>query len=169
MSPSSGDREATEYRTAAWQAGLAMFQSQPITGVGPGNFRPLFSSFNSTSGTPSQVAHNTYIEVAAELGLPGVLLFIAMLMSVLRHLSSVRRSAASRLDPSLLHIARGLELGLVAFITAAFFVSAQYQKLFWLLISLAAVLPVGGIQPLPPLQNNASLVPIATVRNHRTC
>ena len=49
-----------------------MIRAQPLTGIGTGNFKAL-------SGKLGGVAHNTYIEIAAELGIPGLALFGAIL------------------------------------------------------------------------------------------
>lgn len=58
-------------RTAYWAEGLDAFRAHPIRGVGAGGFDAL------TPAGMSADPHNTFVGVAAELGLPGLLLFAA--------------------------------------------------------------------------------------------
>lgn len=50
--------------------GIDFFLSSPVVGIGLGSF----SSFSDTG----QVAHNDYIEIAASMGIPGLLLYMAI-------------------------------------------------------------------------------------------
>ena len=69
-SRSGGDADqSTQERYEAWSAGLQMFHHNPVFGVGAGQFT---HHHNLT-------AHNSYVLALAELGLPGLFLFIAML------------------------------------------------------------------------------------------
>jgi len=70
-------------RTQHLSAGIAAVKLHPIVGVGPGQFRP--SKFGDASmaehvkDNPGK-AHNQFVSMAAETGIPGALLFIAMLV-----------------------------------------------------------------------------------------
>jgi O-antigen ligase len=80
--------------------------------------------------------------VAAELGLPGFLLWIGLLVSTWRALTRVRRQTRDVPAADLVHrTALALQAGLVAFMVATFFVSATQQKLFWLAVFLVMCLP----------------------------
>lgn len=52
-------------------AGIQIFSQYPVTGVGVGMFR-MFASYVS-AGEVWKIAHNSYVNVAAEQGIPGIL------------------------------------------------------------------------------------------------
>jgi O-antigen ligase len=65
-------------------AGLLMFQSSPIVGVGPGGFGDALEAFGpQISGLFDFVgsAHNGYVHVAAETGIIGLLAFLYLIVS----------------------------------------------------------------------------------------
>lgn len=67
---------AVAERMAMWQAGLNMFESQPIIGVGAGNFNVVYDLFRVPQFLYSRGhAHNYYIHVAAETGVIGLLAY----------------------------------------------------------------------------------------------
>jgi O-antigen ligase len=137
LSPTRSDRESTENRIQIWEAGLLMIQHSPLTGIGVGNFKALAGKF--TEMDQPTIAHNTYLGMAAELGLPGLGIFLAIFVASFSSLARIRRLSPDR--RSLLHrTSLGIECGLAAFLTAIFFISAEYQKFLWLLIFLSAAL-----------------------------
>jgi O-antigen ligase len=70
-------------RTELWADGLQAFQQSPVLGVGTDMYR-------SVSGL-NKVAHNTYISVLVEEGLIGLVLFVAILWVVFRHVRRLPR------------------------------------------------------------------------------
>ncbi len=114
-----------------------MFQSHLLTGIGPGNFKPLLGRFADLD--EHHVAHNTFIEVMAETGVPGILLLLATIVATYASLERIR--GARETNPELVtRTAEALEVGLTAFLTAGFFVSAEAHRLFWLIVFLSAAL-----------------------------
>ena len=78
-------------RLTLWQAGLRAFAREPIWGHGVGAFVPAVLP---ELGPNAKVAHNSFISVAVEEGLIGLVLFITMLLSVflaLRRLPRLER------------------------------------------------------------------------------
>ncbi len=90
----TGENWAVVERMVHWQAAWGMFLDHPLTGVGAGNFGVAFPDYS-----PHPVfriarghAHNYYLHVLAELGLPGLIVYVGLLMSaVLTMLAVVRR------------------------------------------------------------------------------
>jgi hypothetical protein len=72
---------STVERLAHWEAGLQMFYSNRLLGVGLGNFNVRFAEFTvSPTFLVSQGhAHNYYIHVAAEAGLVGLTTYLLLL------------------------------------------------------------------------------------------
>ena len=139
FSPDIHDTYSADHRMALAAAGLEIFQLHPLTGVGPGNFKDFLQHVVELD--EYHVAHNSYVEVMAEMGLPGILLFLAAIIATFVSLERVRRASASGDPPLIARTAEALEVGLAAFLAAAFFVSAEAHRLFWFMIFLSTVLP----------------------------
>ena len=139
--PQYGDMAGEKDRPIAWRAGIRMVEHHPLMGIGLGQFKPQMLNYADPGVGFSSIAHNTYLEVAAETGLPNFLVFIAMLFFTYRNLGQVRRRAADSGPPLLYLAATGIQAGFVGFLPGAFFLSAEYMKLFWLWMFLSMVLP----------------------------
>lgn len=142
LHPTYSDEESAEARKAIWKAGLRMVREHPLTGVGLGNFKPTVEQYAKAGGTPKKIAHNAYLEIAAEMGLPSLLVFLVVLFGSFLTLKRVHQHALRSGNPLLQQVAGGMQAGLVAYAVAVFFVSAQYQKLFWLMVFLSMCLPL---------------------------
>ena len=68
-------------RMAHWQAGWSMFVDHPLLGVGAGNY-PVAYDYYSLPGWREALghAHNYYLNVAAESGLPGLIALLFLLV-----------------------------------------------------------------------------------------
>jgi probable O-glycosylation ligase (exosortase A-associated) len=77
--------------------------------------------------------HNVYLEHAIELGLPGLALFLALLVSCLRSAGSIQRSDV---PPELSSLAQGLQISLIAYAVAAMFHPVSYQYYFYYIAGL---------------------------------
>ncbi len=137
LHPNNGDTIAQQARTSLWQAGLHMMESYPVTGVGLGNFKPLVPEYSDLPTPPDYIAHNAYIEIGSEMGVPALLIFIGILISSFETLNSIRKLAPR---PGLYFVreaALSLQAGLLGSAVAIIFVSGQYQKMLWLIIFLS--------------------------------
>ena len=86
-----------------------------------------------TQGAPT---HNTYLQILAELGVVGELLFLGVLGLVLEATRRGVRLLARRGKQTLELVGRGLFVGTIGMLTAFFFLSAQYEKQLWLTLGL---------------------------------
>lgn len=67
-------------RMAQWWAAWGMFQSNPILGVGIGNYTYVYDMFNVEGWPYSQGhAHNYYLHISAEAGLVGLFGYLVLL------------------------------------------------------------------------------------------
>jgi O-antigen ligase len=136
-----GARTSAEERKKILVAGVNMIKEYPLLGVGLDNFYFTVSKHNpELEGKKGAQAHNGYIEITAELGIPGFLVFASMLVYTFLATRSAKRRARVETDHTMLNYARGLEAGLVGFLVCCFFVNAQYEKFFWLTVFLIIVL-----------------------------
>ncbi len=119
-------------------AGLLMIEDHPFFGVGLGNFKKMSRVYYEV--TKARIAHNTYLQIAAESGLPALVAFVIFLLHVFRSLGRSARLALVRGRPDVHGWALAMQTGLAAFLLSAFFVNAQFEKFFWLMIFLSIAL-----------------------------
>lgn len=137
-----GGVNTVQTRLWAWSAGLKMFESHPLFGIGLGNFKALMPLYAPAGVDFTSIAHNTYIELLAELGPLGLILFLAIVLFALHSLRKVRRRMRELNPQSFLYLTSlSLESGLVGYLVGACFLSDEYEKLFWVVIFLSICLP----------------------------
>jgi putative inorganic carbon (hco3(-)) transporter len=141
LHPAHYDDVAQETRLSVWQAGLRMIESHPLIGIGLGNFKPQVERYEPEGTNVQLIAHNAFVEIAAEMGLPALLIFLGILFSSYLTLGQVRVRAFRAKLPFIWQAALSLQAGLLGCAVAIFFVSAQYQKLLWLVVFLSICMP----------------------------
>jgi O-antigen ligase len=130
--------ESVQGRLRYWGAGLRMVQDHPL-GVGPGNFGARIGDY--LPGEAGRDTHNTYIRCAAELGWPGIALFLGLIGNAFQTLTRHRRATADR--PGFEDLAWhgfALQVALVMYIFGCIFVSCNYIEFLWWLLLLPATL-----------------------------
>lgn len=97
----------------------------PIFGVGPGNFPVAQSDLALARGETRgywRVTHNTYTQVSSEMGIPGLVIYLAFLYQCFKTLTSVVKTEYPGKDwQDLRSLARSLRASLVILVTVAFF------------------------------------------------
>jgi O-antigen ligase len=145
LHPQYGDDASAQIHKELWAAGLDMVRQNPLFGIGLGNFKPRIAELHAlrdiSGAEQSAMAHNSYLEYAAELGIPACLIFLGILASTFFLLEQVRRHAVERKDTFLKQVALGLQAGLIGFAGSAFFFSAEYEKPFWLVVFISCSIP----------------------------
>jgi putative inorganic carbon (hco3(-)) transporter len=130
-------------RATEMLAAAHVVMDYPVLGVGPGQYKPFYSvQYQQTSGIKFRDlqhvrrAHNLYLELAAETGLVGLALFLAVPLLLLRGLWGAYRRVVAH-DRELADTAMALLLGIVGFLVAGMFLTLAYQRYFWFLLALA--------------------------------
>ena len=123
---------------ALFWAALRMIGDNPLFGVGPLNFKSLSTQY--TGLEIGNIAHNSFLEVAAEFGLPVLAIFVMLLVATFRILNGATRLGVTRQGQTLAGWAEGLRSGLTGFLVSACFISAQYEKMLWLTVFVTIVL-----------------------------
>ncbi len=92
------DDESYQNRILSWQGGVAMFESNPITGVGAGNYTYANGTkFWPGSGRKHWLnAHSLYFKLLGELGLIGIITFGGYLICVFRLNFRLKRELQER-------------------------------------------------------------------------
>jgi putative inorganic carbon (hco3(-)) transporter len=141
--------ESASGRVDAWYAGMRMFLSHPLFGVGAGNF----TEYNDLT------AHNSFVLVLAETGFVGFMLWLAfvgytfwMVLTVLRHKPEpAMDTERSRRWQDEQAMALTLLLSLCGLFAAAFFLSRSYMIVLYLFAALVAGYYIGARQRFPGL------------------
>jgi O-antigen ligase len=132
------DSDPTGSAQARWRDTVAATQfvlAHPFTGAGLG-MNTL--ALNEVRGPAWTMVHNVYLEYAADLGLPGLLLFLWLMASCLLRARRARRCAAGVAGrASLSALGGGIEAALLGFAVAAFFYPVAYHFYFYYLAGLA--------------------------------
>lgn len=139
LHPSYADQVSEQIRRDFWSAGLDMIGRHPLTGVGLGNFTA--QSISTIDGKQG-MACNTFLEIAAELGVPGALVYGGIVFAALWSAGQLRRAGKDGKNTVLLYTGQAMQAGLLGFAAAAVFVSAEYQKPFWIMIALTSAIPL---------------------------
>ena len=107
----------------------------PIVGVGIGmNVLKL----NELRGPEWTMVHNTYLEYGMDLGIPGLMLFVALFVAVIAAAGGAARVLAARPDRAVAaELARAIRISLFAFAVAGFFYPVGYHFYFFYLAGLA--------------------------------
>ena len=147
--PQYGDMAGKTDRLIAWKAGLRMIKAHPVKGIGVGEFKPEMKQYADPGVTFSSIAHNTYLEVAAETGLPTFGVFLALLLFTYLGFGKARRQSAESGPPLVQFSALGLQAGFFGYVVGAFFLSAEYQKMLWLWIFLSMAMAYFSSLPAP--------------------
>jgi probable O-glycosylation ligase (exosortase A-associated) len=140
----SGERDAsTEGRLHFWRVAVAMANDRPLVGVGYAGYEKVYDEYDWLDGLhgTKRAVHSAWFGVLADLGYPGLLLYIAIIVSSLRACRRVRKSAQRGEIPGPLGpYAIALESSLVAFIVGGSFVSFQYCEMLWHFFALTMAL-----------------------------
>ena len=113
-----------------------IFVDYPVAGVGLGCYPLANKLYSPKLGTRD--THNTYLNLAAELGVPGLLLWLALIASVFRHWRRAKRallvSNIDRLGVAMHAI--WIERAIVGFLVASLFGSYSGITMLYLMLGI---------------------------------
>jgi putative inorganic carbon (HCO3(-)) transporter len=146
----------TSGRSDLWKVGLRMFDTHPITGVGSGNFQVSSVHYVQAAGALTRadlivdvphVTHDMYLEIADELGAPGLALLLLLATAAVSASFRAAQRYEQAGDVLFEMMARALTLAIIAVLVADVFLSGEYSKQLWLLFALAP--PLFALSPPP--------------------
>ncbi len=117
------DQSSSVQRLAIWDVALTIIQQNPLTGVGLGAYPEAHFQTWRRGHFPSisfgrRDTHSTYLNLGAEMGIPGLLLFLGMMGYTAVNSRKVRLENAAR-APALATQMYYLEIGLFGYLVAA--------------------------------------------------
>ncbi|HWQ35063.1 MAG TPA: O-antigen ligase family protein [Blastocatellia bacterium] len=107
----------------------------PVIGLGIGNF-PIYSIHQKK-------AHNAYLEIAAELGLAGLLAYLTLILAPLRSLRRIERRTAAQTEArsrEYFLLSAGLQAAFFAYMVCSIFASIQYLWFLYFPVAYALAL-----------------------------
>ena len=105
----------------------------PVLGIGMGNFHIV--------SLRELVSHNAYTQVAAEMGIPAMLVYIMFMLTPFKRLRAIERESCD--DPArarFYYMSVGLQASLVGYMIGSFFASVAYLWYVYYLVGYAICL-----------------------------
>jgi O-antigen ligase len=106
----------------------------PLLGIGMGNYQPEMSY-------KGLVTHNSYTQVAAEMGMTALACYVMFVLTPLKKLGQIARETfETRRDSRFYYLALGLQASLIAYLISSFFLSVAYVWYVFYLVGYAVCL-----------------------------
>ncbi|HVS20781.1 MAG TPA: O-antigen ligase family protein [Pyrinomonadaceae bacterium] len=106
----------------------------PLLGIGMGNYQPEMSF-------KGLVTHNSYTQVAAEMGTAALVCYTMFIVTPLRKLARIARETfEARGNSRFYYMALGLQASLLAYMVSSFFLSVAYSWYVFYLVGYAVCL-----------------------------
>ncbi len=145
--PGQGDvRNEVSFRgrTSEWIVAGMMFLDHPLLGVGLRNYPEYYLDYSSRLGLDprreNREPHSFYLEIAAENGIAGILVFLAIFYNLFRSIRTAQQRYARAGAKEHADLAASFGFALIAYLTAATFIHAAFPRYFWLLTGLGLAL-----------------------------
>ncbi len=135
-----GNGEGSDFgRIEIWKAGVKLFRQHPFLGVGPGQFA---TALGETFGSQYwRTAHNSFVQVAGDLGIPGIVLFSAILRRIWQNLKTARTLLAkTSAESRIVVLPQTALIALLGYLTCSLFLSQAYTAMIPLLMAYSSAL-----------------------------
>ena len=149
-----GKREASaESRIELWSACLDTIQKNPVFGVGPDHMPLRMEQYGFKKG---KEAHTMWLQIGAELGLPGMFLLMSYYGLCIVRLWPIALGKTAVCDPWLAYLARAVIASLCGFAVSAQFVSLKFLEPPYYIAMVGAGVLMLSDRSLPPVQDSGS-------------
>jgi len=157
----TGDETSALGRLHFWSVAVSMADDKPLLGVGFNSFNKAYDRYDDRNGEfgAGRSVHSAWFGLLAELGYPGLLLFLSQFVLAFR--SCWRARAAARLGPEhahLRHYAFAIEAGLIAFAVGGTFLPVQYMEMVWHFFAVAIALDIIARSALAAADANRRMI-----------
>ncbi|HZQ57310.1 MAG TPA: O-antigen ligase family protein [Acidimicrobiales bacterium] len=135
---SKGDNSIAD-RLGSEKVAVEMFLDHPIQGVGANNFTDAYFPYALRLNVPGAAnkPHNTYLSIAAETGLLGLVTFGGAMSALLVALWRKRAEARAAADRVLEGIATSVFLSVCTYLIGVFFLPIAYPRYLWVVVGVA--------------------------------
>ncbi len=133
---------SSAYRLILWRAAFRMIRERPLTGVGLGQFSSVVGQYTEVtlSKEDPNDAHNAFILIAAEMGLPALATALTLLLALALAATRAWFRRRHRVDRTVALAFLGSWVGLiVSCMLGSRFSDESLISYFWILAALVAV------------------------------
>ncbi len=120
--------ESFQGRTRSWQQGFQMVGWYPFYGVGKGQW----SSYHGLA------PHNSFVQIMAELGIPGIVVFCMIVWASWRQLLGYSQRSRKTVDRQMLAIGKGLAASYLGYLFYIFLGNQGYSPWTYFYFGLCA-------------------------------
>jgi O-antigen ligase len=122
-------------------AAALVIVDHPVIGVGPDMFPIHYEEYANVVGIlirndAAREAHNLYLGIGAELGIPGLVVFLLIGGLTVRQLLRARRMSIDR-RPDLERLATPFLLALMTYYVTGMFLHLSFGRFYWLILAVA--------------------------------
>lgn len=150
LQPDTDPTGSAQERRELLKKSIQVTVEHPIFGIGPGDFPMLSGRW--------LVTHNTYTQLSAEAGLPGLLLFLLLFKRTLKNIRAARNLVPENQELQL--IGAGLRASVFAYLVGSFFASTAYHFFPYFLVAYGtAFYSIARKQSAPALETAPTQTP----------
>lgn len=144
------DTGSAQARWSDMGAAVSYISRHPVVGAGLGMD---VLALNEERGERWTAVHDVYLQYGVDLGVPGMLLYVALLAATISSAAAARKASLAHDRPDVAALADAVRTSLVGFAVGAIFYPVAYHFYFYYFAGLAvAARHVSRHEPLPPLQ-----------------
>jgi probable O-glycosylation ligase (exosortase A-associated) len=147
--------QSAKMRFDSWQVSLRMINDHPVFGIGPRNMTGVFNQYLDTGNV--RVAHNSFLQMAVDGGLPALGLFLGLILLSWARLRRARGMLEEHAPGSpMIAYSHGLEIALAGYIVSANFLSRHDLELIYEIFALATsfILIAGNLNREAEVRNS---------------
>ena len=125
-------------RIDIWKRGIDMMLNNPLLGVGVAGFVSADGRLYAGAGARWNAAHNSFVQIGAELGFPGLIAFCFLIWSSIKKVREILvANREANLDNFKIITSYSIIGSWAGFIVSGFFLSAAYTSYLFFLIALS--------------------------------
>jgi putative inorganic carbon (hco3(-)) transporter len=140
----AGTDETSVARLTYWKKGMEMLSEHPLSGVGLHNFARYFHDFYGSYSFHNrlEVAHNSFVQVGSELGYPGLILFVVIILRSFVVTAQARRVLRAKQQTAhwLYSFSVGLDCAMIGYCIGGFFMAVAFYPYVWIHIAFVVSL-----------------------------
>lgn len=134
---------STSYRVSIWRGTIRMLEHFWPSGIGSGSaaFLSVYPAYALSGASYAQHAHNLYLQIASELGIVGICVFLFMVLYFFKMtLNTYKNISMWEIRSLAIAVAAGIGAFLVQSLTDYTWYNYRITLLFWMVLGLATSL-----------------------------
>jgi len=162
LAVTSSAAASSQLRLKLFKDSLSVTASHPFLGVGAGNFAPYCAAIEKEKARPGYAAwvgtHNTYTQLSSEIGIPGLIFYLGVLVCSMRALQQIVRRARripGNQARDIAYMALALHTSFVAFCVVCLFSHMAYEPTMPLMAAITLAMSKTAPDELTRLEEAA--------------